>query len=273
MISPTEAESSGKIDQVDFDLTDYAGAIETIHRWKRQKSHHFVAVVNPFSVILCRRDRQMNRAMAAAGLTLPDGTGIIWAAKLLGYNHSGRVTGPTLMLRLCDWGRGHGYRHFFYGGQSGVAERLARRLSERYPGLTVAGTFSPPFRPLELGETSAVIERINASRPDVLWVGLGAPKQEKWMYRHLGRIDVPVMIGVGAAFDFHSGNIKWAPPYLRRLGLEWAYRLMQEPRRMWKRDVDSLRFMAQVLRQRLRRRFAFPLQGRRTTEGHQNATG
>jgi len=181
---------------------------------------------------------------------------LILAARLLGLKSRGRVTGPTLMLKLCDWGRERGYRHYFYGGKEGVAETLARRLSERFPGLEVAGTFSPPFRTLTEEEGAAVVEKINATRPDVVWVGLGAPKQEKWMAAHVGRIAAAALIGVGAAFDFHSGNVKWAPGWIRKIGMEWAWRLAHEPRRLWRRNLDSPLFLLAVMKQRIMMTFS-----------------
>jgi N-acetylglucosaminyldiphosphoundecaprenol N-acetyl-beta-D-mannosaminyltransferase len=193
--------------------------------------------------MMCRRDPEMRKATTGAALILPDGVGIILAARLLGYGPRHRATGPELMLKLCDLGRKYGFRHFFYGGAEGVAERLARRLGNLYPGLTVAGACCPPFRSLSAEEDLDLVKQINDARPDVLWVGLGAPKQEKWMVEHAGRISAAAMIGVGAAFDFHSGNVKWAPPWVRKLGLEWAYRLVLEPKRMWRRNVDSPLFL------------------------------
>jgi len=230
--------------------------MRTIERWKNNQERHYVTLTNPHSVMLCQRDVYMRRATAGADMTLPDGVGIIVAAHLLRYSHNGRVTGPTLMLKLCDWGRKKNYRHFFYGGQDGVAERLAEKLSETYPGIKIAGTYCPPFRALSAEEDRTIIEYINSAHPDIVWVGLGAPKQEKWMAEHLGKIEATVMIGVGAAFDFHSGNANWAPAWIRRLGLEWAYRLIREPSRMWRRNIDSPIFLSKVLFQMLRTRTA-----------------
>jgi N-acetylglucosaminyldiphosphoundecaprenol N-acetyl-beta-D-mannosaminyltransferase len=235
---------------VGFDLIDYESAIETLHSWREAGRCGQVVMCNPHSVLTCHRDSAMARSTAAASLVLPDGAGIILAARILGYPRAGRVAGPTLMLRLCDWGRRHGYRHYFYGGAEGVADTLADRLASRYPGLEVAGTLCPPFRPVSEEEDLQIVERINASRPDVVWVGLGAPKQEKWMLEHSGRIHAPAMVGVGAAFDFHSGRIAWAPTWVRRIGMEWAYRLAREPGRMWRRNLDSPLFLLRVLRQK-----------------------
>ncbi|HUU92132.1 MAG TPA: WecB/TagA/CpsF family glycosyltransferase [Phycisphaerae bacterium] len=235
---------------VKFDLIDYETVLTSIQQWRQAGERKYVTFANPHSVMLCQRDPAMRLATEGAGLTLPDGVGIILAAKLLRYPQRGRVAGPTLLLRLCDWGRQHGYRHYFYGGGPGVAESLASRLRDKFPGLQVAGTYSPPFRPLTEEEDAALIEKINSARPDIVWVGLGAPKQEKWMAEHVGRVQATAMIGVGAAFDFHSGNARWAPSWIRRLGLEWAFRLACEPRRMWPRMVDNVRFLLSVAAQR-----------------------
>lgn len=237
---------------VRFDLITYKAVTETIQRWQANGDFHYVTITNPYSVILCHRDEQMRENTARAGLTLPDGVGIIIAAHLLGYKNNGRVTGPTLMLKLCDWGRKYRYRHYFFGGAEYVADRLAERLSEKYPCLQVAGTYSPPFTPLSEKEDQAIVEKINATNPDIVWVGLGTLKQETWMAKHLGKIKATAMIGVGQAFDIHSGMIKWAPALLRRIGLEWVYRLAKEPKRLWRRNLETPKFMYKVICQRLR---------------------
>ena len=236
---------------VKFDLIDHHRTLEIIHNWRESGKQGYVTLTNPHSVLLCRRDKDMRLATTQADLTLPDGAGITLAANMLGYQHCGRVTGPMLMLRLCDWGRDYGYRHYFYGGATGVARSLADNLSRQFPGLKVAGTNCPPFRPLTSKEDAEIVAQINAARPDVLWIGLGAPKQEKWMLQHKDRIKAAATIGVGAAFDFHSGNAKWAPAWMRKLGLEWAYRLAQEPKRMWRRNLDSPVFLMRLIGQRL----------------------
>ncbi len=241
--------------QVKFDLVAYNAALETIDQWKQTGQRQYVTITNPHSVLLCHRDRQMGQATRQAGMILPDGTGIILAARLLGYSHNGRATGPMLMLKLCDWGRQKGYRHFFYGGSEGVAGKLAEKLGRDYPGLQVAGIYCPPFRQLSETENQAIIDEINTTRPDIVWVGLGAPKQEKWMAEHVGKITASAMIGVGAAFDFHSGNVKWAPAWIRKIGMEWAYRLVLEPKRMWRRNLDSPIFLTKVIGQRVKRVF------------------
>ncbi len=234
---------------VDFSLLSYEAVLARVDRWRREQERHYVTLTPPYSVLMCRRDPALREATDGAALTLPDGVGITLAARLLRYPHQGRVSGPTLMLCLCDRGRECGLRHFFYGGAPGVADTLADRLSRQFPGVAIAGTYCPPFRELSPDEDAEIVQRINETRPDIVWVGLGSPKQEKWMAAHLGRVNATALIGVGAAFDFHSGRVKWAPQWMRKAGIEWAYRLAMEPRRMWRRNVNSFVFLAGILRQ------------------------
>lgn len=235
---------------VNFDLISYEDVLSMIMDWQKGGQQHYITLTPPYSVLMCHRDNNLRTATEKASLTLPDGVGIILAAKLLKYPQSGRVSGPTLMLRLCDWGRQYKLKHFFYGGASGVAEGLVERLTKSYPGLHVVGTYCPPFRELLPDEDVEISQKINITRPDIVWVGLGSPKQEKWMAEHLNKISATAMIGVGAAFDFHSGRVKWAPAWMRKFGIEWAYRLINEPKRMWRRNINSFIFLAKILQQR-----------------------
>ena len=171
----------------------------------------------------------MKRATVKAGLTLPDGTGIILAARLLGYPHFGRLDGPTLMLYACDIGRKYSYRHFFYGGVGNVAVRNCERLSKLYPGLKVAGCQHGYFAEEKNRE---VVEAIKAAKPAVLFVAMGIPRQEKWIKRHLQELGVPVCMGVGGSFDVIAGRVKRAPEWMRCYGLEWLYRTLKQPRRL-----------------------------------------
>ena len=240
---------------MNFDFLPNSAIAGVIECWKHRAWRKYIAATNPYSVILCRRDPEMYAATANAALRLPDGVGITLAARLLGHGPHRRLTGPELTLALCSSGRAFGFRHFFYGGGPGIADKLADNLCRLYPHLSVAGTCCPPYRLLSEEEDQRMVEQINAARPDIVWVGLGAPKQEKWMASHLRRIEATAMIGVGAAFDFHSGNVKWAPRWVRRAGLEWAYRLSCEPGRMWRRNLNSPVFLSLAVRQLLRSLF------------------
>lgn len=237
-----------------FDFVSYDQVIDAVHRWKRTRQSRLISLVNPFSILLGHHDKHMAGAIRASSLVLPDGVGIVLAAHLLGRSKVSRTTGPALMLNLCQASCQTGLRHYFYGGDEQTVNRLACRLSQSFPGLKVAGFYAPPFRPLTNAEDEEAIRRINETRPDIVWVGLGAPKQEKWMLAHLGKVQAAALIGVGAAFDFHAGTKKWAPGWMRRCGLEWLHRLCQEPRRMAGRNWGSVIFLYKVICQAIQYR-------------------
>jgi N-acetylglucosaminyldiphosphoundecaprenol N-acetyl-beta-D-mannosaminyltransferase len=233
------------INAINMDL-----AIETIDKWIASNESHYVCVTPVHSVMECQRDPALRRIFNASGLTTPDGMPLVWLCRHKGYRHVGRVYGPDLLLALCAHSQSKGHRHFFYGGGPCVAERLVNNLQTRFPSLAVAGTYSPPFRSLTPEEDDQTVQMINKACPDVLWVGLGAPKQERWMASHMGRLTVPVLIGVGAAFDFHAGCKKQAPHWMQQSGLEWLFRLITEPRRLWRRYlVNNPLFLTRVLLQ------------------------
>jgi N-acetylglucosaminyldiphosphoundecaprenol N-acetyl-beta-D-mannosaminyltransferase len=210
-------------------------ALEVIDRWITAGVHQYVCVTGVHGVMESQRDETLREIHNAAGLVTPDGMPLVWLTRLNGWRNTSRVYGPDLMLDLCERSLATGYRHFFYGGNEGVPERLAERLQRRFPGLIVAGTYSPPFRQLTPAEDEEIVRRINETKPDIVWVGLSTPKQEHWMAQHLNRISASVLIGVGAAFDFHAGLKRQAPKWMQHSGLEWSFRLMSEPRRLWKR--------------------------------------
>jgi N-acetylglucosaminyldiphosphoundecaprenol N-acetyl-beta-D-mannosaminyltransferase len=197
-------------------------------------------------------DERIRAVHNRAFLCSPDGMPMVWLGRLRGFRNMGRVYGPDLMLDVCARSPEQGFRHFFYGGAPGVAEQLKLRLTERFPGLNVVGIYSPPFRPLNAEEVRVLQEQVAAARPDVLWVGLSTPKQEQFMAEYLPRLEVTLMIGVGAAFDFHTGRVKQAPRWMQNSGLEWLYRLRQEPRRLWRRYLrNNPRFTALAITQLL----------------------
>jgi N-acetylglucosaminyldiphosphoundecaprenol N-acetyl-beta-D-mannosaminyltransferase len=229
-------------------------ALAEVERWIAQGEQHYVCVTGVHGVMECQHDPELRAIHNASGLTTPDGMPMVWAGHRAGAGWMRRVYGPDLMLAVLERAAANGWSSFFYGGKEGVPEQLAARLAERFPGLRVAGTWSPPFRPLTPEEDEALVERINAAAPDLVWVGLSTPKQERWMAAHVGRLRAPVLLGVGAAFDIHAGTLRQAPPWMQRNGLEWLYRLYREPRRLWRRYGSIIpRFLVAILRRPPRR--------------------
>lgn len=210
-------------------------ALATIAAWIDRRERHYVCITGVHGVMESQRDPALKTIHNQAGMVTPDGMPMVWAHWLHGNAQVGRVYGPDLMLNVGAESIRRGWRHFFFGGGDGVADLLARSLTARFPGLIVAGTHTPPFRPMTDDEDALLVQQINAARPDIVWVGLSTPKQEYWMSRHCDRLNAAALIGVGAAFDFHAGLKKQAPRWMQCSGLEWAYRLCTEPRRLWKR--------------------------------------
>ena len=210
-------------------------ALDAIAAAVRERRKGYICVTGVHGVMEAQADAEFKKILNAALLCTPDGMPMVWAGKLNGHRDMSRVYGPDLMLEVCAWSETSGCRHFFYGGAEGVAERLARELKARFPRLQVAGMFTPPFRALNAAEECRLLALVREAKPDILWVGLSTPKQEKFMAEFLPKLDVTLMIGVGAAFDFHSGRVRQAPRWMQRGGLEWVFRLGCEPRRLAKR--------------------------------------
>jgi N-acetylglucosaminyldiphosphoundecaprenol N-acetyl-beta-D-mannosaminyltransferase len=212
-------------------------ALEQIADWIDRREHHYISVCNVHTVMECQRDAAMRQAVNGASMATPDGMPLVWLGRSKSKRDVSRVYGPDLVLALCQFSAQRGYSHYFYGGEEGVPGLLAERLQARVPGLQVAGGYSPPFRPLLPEEDASIVSRINAAHPDIVWVGLGTPKQDLWMAAHRKQLAAPVLIAVGAAFDFHAGRKKQAPHWMQQSGLEWLFRLITEPRRLWRRYV------------------------------------
>jgi N-acetylglucosaminyldiphosphoundecaprenol N-acetyl-beta-D-mannosaminyltransferase len=236
-MSPPASSRDERIDILGIGVSsiNLNDAIARIERWIGERSQNYVCITGAHGVMLSRRDRQLRDIHNAAGMVTPDGMPLVWLSRILGSCRTERVYGPDLMRRLTAVSAQRGYRQFYYGGADGVAEILAQSLADSHPGLQVAGRFCPPFRELTPEEDRSVVDTINAARPDILWVGLSTPKQEYWMANHLGRIYAPVMVGVGAAFDFLAGTKPQAPPIMQNNGLEWLFRAASEPRRLGRR--------------------------------------
>ena len=225
-------------------------AVDAIAAAVRDRRKGYICVTGVHGVMEAQDDEAFQKILNGAFLCTPDGMPMVWAGKLAGHREMSRVYGPDLMLDVCAWSEASGCRHFFYGGADGVAELLAQKLKTKFPKLVVAGTFTPPFRRLNADEEKQLQEQIRATKPDILWVGLSTPKQEKFMAEYLPKLDVTLMVGVGAAFDFHSGRVRQAPCWMQRCGLEWLYRLGSEPRRLWRRYCrNNPRFVLNFLGQ------------------------
>lgn len=224
---------------VRVDAVQLPEAVGRIKRWIDNREYgKYVAVTGMHGVAESRQDPHFREILNQAALVVPDGMPLVWLGRWHGHSLRRRVTGSELMLAFCRE-TGSRPRHFFYGGAPGVAEDLARQLHEQF-NITVAGTYTPPFRPLTQAEEADLSSQVQAAAPDVLWVGLSTPKQERWMSDHHLKLKVPVILGVGAAFDMNSGRLKRAPAWMRDSGLEWFYRLLSEPRRLWRRYLVTI---------------------------------
>ncbi len=232
---------------------DLPEAVAEITRWIDEGERHYVCVTGVHGVMESQADATLLEIHNRSGLTTPDGMPMVWSGRWAGASWMDRVYGPDLMLDVCAVAAERGWKSFFYGGKEGVAEMLTERLTARFPGLKVVGTYSPPFRPLTDEEDTEIVDRINDSGADLVWVGLSTPKQEKWMADHIDRLSASVLFGVGAAFDIHAGILSQAPRWMQRSGLEWFYRLVTEPRRLWRRYLyNNPRFVWRIIRRRPR---------------------
>ena len=225
-------------------------ALDAIAGAVRARRKGYICVTGVHGVMEAQNDAAFRKILNGAFLCTPDGMPMVWAGKLNGHREMRRVYGPDLMLDVCAWSETSCAKHFFYGGADGVAEALAEKLRAKFSKLQIAGTFTPPFRALTADEEKNLQAQIRAAKPDIFWVGLSTPKQEKFMAEFLPKLDATLMIGVGAAFDFHSGRTKQAPRWMQRSGLEWFFRLCSEPRRLAGRYFrNNPRFAAKYLAQ------------------------
>lgn len=223
---------------VRVDAVQIPDVIEQMQRWiDRREACHWIAVTGMHGVMEAQHNSAFKSVLNSADLIVPDGMPLVWLARLRGLPLARRVYGPELMLTFCKETVSRGYRHFFLGGEPGVPEHLENALHAEIPGLSVVGKYSPPFRSLQPQEDKELVEFINASRPDVVWIGLSEVKQDMWMQEHRTLLSAPVLVGVGAAFDFIGKVKKQAPVWMRENGLESLFRLMQEPRRLWRRYI------------------------------------
>ncbi len=220
---------------VGISAINMAEALSLFETWLSSGGRGYVCVTGVHGVMEAQRDPAFRRILNESLLTTPDGMPTVWVGRLQGFSNMDRVFGPDLMREVCRLSIEYDYSHFFYGGRPGIAEQLKTAMTKRFPGLRVVGTYAPPFGPMSPEEEESLLELVARSKPDIFWVGLSTPKQERFMAKYSGKIYTKIMVGVGAAFDLHTGLIKDAPDWVKFSGLQWLHRLAQDPRRLWKR--------------------------------------
>jgi N-acetylglucosaminyldiphosphoundecaprenol N-acetyl-beta-D-mannosaminyltransferase len=240
-LSDTSSSRSARVNVlgVGVSVLNLTTTLDAIARAVAERRKGYVCVTGVHGVSEAQDDPEFRRILNRAFLNTPDGMPMVWLGRLAGHRAMGRVYGPDLMTLVMRESVARGWRHFFYGGANGTAERLRAVLTEKFPGLQVTGTYEPPFRPLNDVEQAVLTAQVAAAKPDMIWVGLSTPKQERFMAANLARLDTTLMLGVGAAFDMLAGTKSQAPRWMQRSGLEWFYRLCQEPRRLGPRYLKN----------------------------------
>ena len=248
------ARLTAKVIGAHIDALSWDDAVARIAAWAHERRSRVVCICNAHSVVTARHDPEFARVVEDADMATPDGAPVAWMMRRLGHPTQARINGPDLMWRCCETAARQGWSIYLYGSAPETLARLQERLHAAFPALRIAGAWSPPFRPLAAAEDDAAVAAIHASGAGVVWVSLGCPKQEKWMQAQRGRVQA-VMVGVGAAFDYHAGTIARAPLWAQHAGLEWLHRLVSEPRRLWRRYlVTNSLFVLAAARQLLLRR-------------------
>lgn len=240
---------------IDISAINMNRALDLSERWIATGKSAYICMTGVHGVMEAQSNANLRRILNEAFINAPDGMPMSWVGWLQGHMQMDRVYGPDFMANLCRLSVSKGYRHYLYGGQPGVAQELKDALQKRFPGLQVVGTCTPPFRNLTQDEEDALLKDVQDAKPDILWVGLSTPRQECFMADYMQRLHVPLVVGVGAAFDFHTGRLHEAPAWIKRAGFQWLHRLLQDPRRLWKRyllnnPVFLWRMVLQLLRQR-----------------------
>lgn len=236
-----------------IDVLGWDEAVARVGAWSRERSGRVVCICNAHSVVTARQDAAFAQVLRQADLCTPDGAPVAWMLRRQGHAGQARINGPDLMWRCCAWAAENGQSIYLYGGTDSTLALLQARLRQAFPALRIAGAWAPPFRTLTPQEDAAAVTAINASGAGTVWVGLGCPKQELWMHAHRHSVQA-VMLGVGAAFDYHAGTVQRAPPWVQQAGLEWLHRLLSEPRRLWRRYlVTNTLFIVAAAWQLLRR--------------------
>jgi N-acetylglucosaminyldiphosphoundecaprenol N-acetyl-beta-D-mannosaminyltransferase len=250
-ISQSAARAAGRIDVagVPVDLLDLDLACAKVARLLRTGGGGYVIFRDMHGIVRAADDPQLRRAHRDAALVMPDGMPLVWIARGLGFRHVGRVYGPDFLLEFCRRTEHAGYRHYFYGSTEDVGAKLAGAIKQRFPGIEICGRYAPPFAAATDRVSADAVERIRGTGANIVWVGLGTPKQELWMRSHTAALPGCVLLGVGAAFDFHAKTKRQAPRWMRHSGLEWSFRLLTEPRRLGRRYLVGIpRFLGLLAR-------------------------
>ncbi len=214
-------------------------AVDTAARWIRTGRPGYICVTGVHGVMEAQKSPEFREILNRAMMNTPDGMPMSWVGRLQGFDDMDRVFGPDFMSAMCQFSLKRGLRHFLYGGQPGVAEKLKQALEKKFPGLQVVGTYTPPFRDLNAAEEGALLAQVQNSKPHILWVGMSTPKQERFMAQYVDWLQVPLLVGVGAAFDYHTGLIRDCSTWIKRAGLQWLHRLAQDPKRLWRRYLRN----------------------------------
>jgi N-acetylglucosaminyldiphosphoundecaprenol N-acetyl-beta-D-mannosaminyltransferase len=239
----SEERTRANILGIGVDAVDMEGALNVIERHLMSGRKGYVCAVGVHGILESLRSGELERAYAESTINIPDGTPTVWVGRLQGFRRMDHVTGPALMGEIFQRSRFAQFSHFFYGGKPGVAEELAERMLRQYPWTRVAGTYTPPFRDLTQREERDLVNEMNGLRPDIIWVGISTPRQDLWMHRMLPLLQTRLMFGVGAAFDFHTGRVRACAPWVKRAGFHWLHRLLQDPKRLWRRNVSNAAFL------------------------------
>lgn len=257
---PAMVSPQGSILGTPVNALTLEGLLDTVDRWVRYRERHYVCTLDVHALLEGLRAPDVQEIYQSASVVTPDGMPLVWLLRRAGYRQADRVCGPDLMPALFERSEATGYRHFLYGSTTDTLQLLAGKLNSRFPRAKIVGSYSPPFRDLLPDECEAISVRINDAAPDIVWVGLGAPKQDRWMGAYRPSLQAPVLIGVGGAFDMLAGKVRRAPWIVQRSGCEWAFRMMQEPRRLCRRYLESnARFAFLLLQEALK-----PARSRRT---------
>jgi N-acetylglucosaminyldiphosphoundecaprenol N-acetyl-beta-D-mannosaminyltransferase len=256
LVNPEYSHPHANVLGVNVSAINMTRAVALTDRFISSGRRGYICVTGVHGVMEAQSDPDFRTILNSAFINTPDGMPMSWIGHFQGYRGMSRVYGPDFMMEMCRLSVQRAYRNFMYGGDIGVAPLLAEKLKQRFPGLQVVGTYTPPFRPLNPQEDQELLTLVRESKPDILWVGLSTPKQERFMAQYLDRLNIPLLVGVGAAFDIHTGRTKDAPDWMKQSGLQWLYRMLQEPKRLAPRYlVNNPRFIIRIAFQLSRYQF------------------